>query len=189
MIELFSDILFDIEYKCKVDKEYNRLYLYSNGVCVDSYNRISEISNYLKVTHSNLLEYHEFDLEKAEYVWSIKKFLNRNVPKDFNTTRMIVKVISDISFKYFCLYGNYNKIGDFTFSGNSSKLYMLEEQRRELSRKFKTAHNGMSWNYFDEVLLWNIEYKLNKLWNKLKEQNVEFSSYTFDGLEIKKEVV
>lgn len=99
------------------------------------------------------------------------------------------KVLDEVSYMFSCLTFNYKDIGNFSFSGNDVKLYMLVEQKKELTRKFHTFTNTR-WEHFDEVLCWNIEYKLNKMCKKLEEQGMENSSFVFGTMNItKKEVV
>jgi hypothetical protein len=116
---LFQDILFDVEYTCYVKEDYQTLALYSNNTFISNFDHISDIAFYFKTTYSYLKKYNEFDLEKSEYVWSIKKFMNRNVSKDYHIKKLMYKQMKEIVYMYCCLTDTYKEIGNYSFVDNT----------------------------------------------------------------------
>lgn len=184
---LFCDILFDQEFKCFVSEDYKTLKLFNNDTCVGTFNHDSDITSYFKTTFSHLRKWDDFNLEKSEYVWSIKKFMYRNVSKDYRIKSLVYKKLKEIKTLISYLQDR-KDISGYVIETNVERVWVPYTEKTLLILKYNTANNKKTFQHFDEVLLWNIELKCNKMFEKLKNMKVEETTFTFDNITIKKEV-
>lgn len=186
---LFCDILFDQEFKCFVSEDYKTLNLFTNDVCVGVFNHDSDITCYFKTNFSHLRKWDDFNLEKSEYVWSIKKFMFRNVPKDYHIKSLVYKTLIEVKSLISYLDQKNNEFGCYEIGTKVDKCWIPYVEKSLLILKYNTATKNKTFQHFDEVLLWRIQMKCDKMFNKLKNMKVEETTFTFNNITISKKEV